>query len=337
MVSVIIPVYNGAEFLEKCLRSVMQQTYQDIEIIVIDDGSKDNSYEICERLVKEDKRIRLFRQENAGVSAARNKGMSVAKGDYITFVDADDVLLSRGIETLLEAAGNDADLIIGSHEEFRGKHTRKVVWEKREYTYDSEKEKISEFDKLVIFPWGKLYKHAIITNNSLLFDPSLAFGEDHAFNFLYCKCAGKIKTCSEIVYQYRMGGMASSVKYYANKNQMALALLKAYGLFFDGLKNIPLNILKKIVRGGFLGSVEHYLTHCDFRTAIKKVNETLALFSPYLCENTVDGEMYSLKLTRSILQGDAKGVALQVYKENWIRILLRKAKKLYYKVFTKRI
>ena len=99
-VSIIIPVYNNEKYVEKCIRSVMNQTFRDLEILVIDDGSTDKSGEILDHLAAEDKRIRLFHQENSGVAAARNKGLDSATGEYFTFVDGDDYIASDYIEKL---------------------------------------------------------------------------------------------------------------------------------------------------------------------------------------------------------------------------------------------
>ena len=103
-VSVIVPVYNIIEYLERCVNSLTSQTYRDLEIILVDDGSTDGSGELCDELTKKDERIRVFYQENAGSSAARNKGIKAAKGEYISFVDSDDYVNPDFIEKMIEAA-----------------------------------------------------------------------------------------------------------------------------------------------------------------------------------------------------------------------------------------
>ena len=92
LISVIVPVYNREMYLERCVRSIMNQTYQNLEILLVDDGSTDGSGEICERLAKEDKRIRVFHKENGGSSSARNLGIREAKGEYLGFIDSDDYI-----------------------------------------------------------------------------------------------------------------------------------------------------------------------------------------------------------------------------------------------------
>lgn len=111
LVSIIIPVYNTEQFLEECLNSIVNQTYKNLEIILINDGSTDSSMEICKRYQKKDKRIILISQENKGAGVARNKGLDVAKGEYITFVDSDDFVNLKMIETFLKACLNHNVLV----------------------------------------------------------------------------------------------------------------------------------------------------------------------------------------------------------------------------------
>ncbi len=101
MISIIVPVYNKAKYLDKCLNSVLEQTYKDLEIILVDDGSKDNSLSICEDYAKRDNRIKVFHKENGGAASARNLGLDNSKGEYIGFVDADDFIDSSMYEELL--------------------------------------------------------------------------------------------------------------------------------------------------------------------------------------------------------------------------------------------
>lgn len=116
LVSIIVPVYNVEKYVERCLESLISQTYKNLEIIVIDDGSADSSLEKCDKIAKTDGRIKLFSQKNGGVSAARNFGLSVFSGDYVTFVDSDDYVSPVHIEILLKnSVKYGADIsVIGS-------------------------------------------------------------------------------------------------------------------------------------------------------------------------------------------------------------------------------
>ena len=105
-VSVIVPVYNGERYLEKCIASILGQTHADLELILIDDGSRDNSGKICDSWSEKDARIQVIHQENQGVSAARNAGLEIATGDYIGFVDADDEIAPETYEAILQQIGD---------------------------------------------------------------------------------------------------------------------------------------------------------------------------------------------------------------------------------------
>lgn len=110
-VSIVVPVYNGERYLEKCIESILRQTHADMELILINDGSRDNSGTICDHWAKKDARIRVIHQENQGVSAARNAGLDIATGEYIGFVDADDEIAPETYETALQQMG-DHDIVM---------------------------------------------------------------------------------------------------------------------------------------------------------------------------------------------------------------------------------
>ena len=111
MISVIVPVYNVEEYLEECLESIRKQTYQNIEVILVNDGSTDGSKEICERYCQQDPRFRLINKENQGLSIARNRGVKESNGEYIMFVDSDDVVKENIVEVLLSYMKADVDLV----------------------------------------------------------------------------------------------------------------------------------------------------------------------------------------------------------------------------------
>lgn len=111
MISVIVPVYNVEEYLEECLDSIINQTYTDIDVILVNDGSTDNSQAICERYCEQDSRFHLINQENKGLSGARNRGMSESKGEFITFVDSDDVLKEDMLKQLMKQVTSDIDIV----------------------------------------------------------------------------------------------------------------------------------------------------------------------------------------------------------------------------------
>ena len=111
MISIIVPVYNVEEYLEECLESIRKQTYQDIEVILVNDGSTDDSQAICEHICQTDKRFRLINQKNQGQSVARNHGVKESIGEYIMFVDSDDVVSLGLLEQLMKYMSNGIDIV----------------------------------------------------------------------------------------------------------------------------------------------------------------------------------------------------------------------------------
>lgn len=171
-VSVIVPVYNAEQFLGKCIDSIIGQTYKNIELILVDDGSSDSSGRICDEYAEKDARIKVIHQKNSGVSAARNAGMASAAGDLYFFVDSDDYIPVDSIESLhMTMEGYDADISIGIEEYFRYKGGREAHW-KRPFRNPSRsicmdtKAALKELLRQKTISgsaWGKLYKKHVFS------------------------------------------------------------------------------------------------------------------------------------------------------------------------------
>lgn len=181
LISVIIPVYNVENYLDTCLTSVLGNTYKNIEVICINDGSSDNSLAILKTFENKDNRIIVVDKDNQGVSNARNVGLKAAHGDWISFVDSDDWIHPQFFETLLEIGReNDADVIAGNHirkkeyEEFDSVDLQNVHYSKVDLN------EIYRNRNLKNFVWGKLYKKEILAGKQ--FDENIAYGEDFLFN-----------------------------------------------------------------------------------------------------------------------------------------------------------
>lgn len=169
-VSVIIPVYKKEDTLKKCLESVGKQTLKEIEIIIIDDGSPDGCWDIMKEYAKEDNRIITIRQNNKGVSCARNTGLLRAKGEYITFVDADDILIDSMLEELYEKATEYQAQVAACS----SKSTRDFIC----MVLDQEEAiiKMFEDDGFGVSVWGKLYQRELF--QTISFPPGVKLGED---------------------------------------------------------------------------------------------------------------------------------------------------------------
>lgn len=208
MISIIVPVYNAEKYLEECLASIARQAFLDFECILIDDGSEDKSGSICDTWSLKDKRFHVVHQENSGVSSARNKGIEIAKGEYIAFVDSDDWLESDYLQTLYNRIDSDkSDLsILGICRDFPQGNSKRYSYKSCSFPLDCEhvEEFVGLVDSLILYsPYVKLYCKDIIRNNSISFDESVSYGEDLLFNFQYLRHVRNI-TCSDaVLYHYR--------------------------------------------------------------------------------------------------------------------------------------
>lgn len=201
LISVIIPVYNGQDYLEKCIESVISQTYPNLEIIIVNDGSTDNTGEICARLGKKHTNIRILSMQDEGVSAARNAGMEAAEGELLAFVDADDRLREKTLEILYrEMVRTDSDVCgcgffqwSKEGEWKQGRTDSKEQGKTRTYTGEEylEQEILNGNSRC----WSKLYRRSVI--GDLRFRKELTIGEDMLF---LVELLSKVKRISEVDY-----------------------------------------------------------------------------------------------------------------------------------------
>lgn len=189
-ISIIIPVYNVEKYIRECMYSATNQTLKDIEIICIDDGSPDNSGAIIDEYASKDSRVHVVHQKNSGVSATRNNGIDLAKGEYIKFMDSDDVLDLNACEICYnKAKSENADIVV--HDSFN------EVFNKGQFFLIP----LPEFPDGVV--WSGLYKTSFIKENNIRFNESTSYGEDQAFNLLCNPKANKIVCIPNHFYIYR--------------------------------------------------------------------------------------------------------------------------------------
>ena len=202
-VSIIVPVYNAEKFLGRCVESLLEQTYTAIEILLVDDGSRDGSAEICQEFCRKDARVRYLYKENGGVASARNFGIENASGEYLLFVDSDDFVAPQTVDLLLRHSTEvDADLAICSYlvltirEEIL-RSFGEGVYIGRGAIAKLLDEKMG--DSILHACWGKLYKRAAITEMQ---DPFFPIGEDWVFNVVNLKNVQTIALVDEPLYYY---------------------------------------------------------------------------------------------------------------------------------------
>lgn len=204
LVSVIIPVYNVGEILKESVNSLLLGEYQKIEILIVDDGSDEQTTRMCDDIAGKDERIKVIHQQNMGVSGARNTGIDCAKGDYILFVDADDKAEKQLISTLLDdCKKNGADIAISGYREWYEVDKYEEVNCSKEFSIKEEKEVLKEFflsNKIGWNVWAKLYKKDVIGN--IRFVEGKKTAEDMFFVYEVLKNAKKIVIHEEPLYNY---------------------------------------------------------------------------------------------------------------------------------------
>lgn len=192
LVSVIIPVYNAELFLRKCIDSVVSQTYLSIEVLLIDDGSTDNSGAICDERAQKDTRVRVIHKKNEGVSIARNVGIKEACGEYVIFLDADDMMQKECVSNLIQA--KDYPLVVCGYEKFGYREGFDGPDSSQQITIGKELADRwnSTAETWWWFVWGKLFRRDVIINNNLTFKSDMIYLEDFCFVLDYLRCVDKV-------------------------------------------------------------------------------------------------------------------------------------------------
>ena len=208
-VSVIVPVYNAEKVLRFCVNSILNQTFKDFELILIDDGSTDGSGALCDEYALKFENLRVKHIENQGVSVARNIGIELAKGDYICFVDSDDYVAENYLEELTRLITSNNDNIWCGFQTVDGYENAKVLQkvffsDKESFSYSNVNEIMTLHDKwLDAGPVCKLYKRSVIEENQIRFPEALSLGEDLLFNYEYLDCtSGSIVIINKCLYNY---------------------------------------------------------------------------------------------------------------------------------------
>ncbi|MCT3385398.1 glycosyltransferase [Lactobacillus johnsonii] len=275
-VSIILPIYNAEKYLEECVKSVITQTYQNIQIILVNDGSKDNSWEICQNLKKKDPRIIAITQKNSGVSVARNAGLNIADGEWIMFVDPDDVLSQDIVEKLLLKTDSDVDIVACTCYGFNENEKKLAHFFANDRAFISDKtdlylqllnSRYGQSGSLITaigVPWGKIYRRSFIDKYELKFDPNLRRMQDNVFNMYAFDYARKIYYLDKPLYFYRIDHVnkynEKHIKefkkiflpvvreQYKCLNELGLyANERIYNEYINEVSNIYLNIIKGII------------------------------------------------------------------------------------------
>ncbi|MBR2724965.1 MAG: glycosyltransferase [Ruminococcus sp.] len=244
-VSIIVPVYNAENYLHKCIASILNQNFSDFELILVNDGSKDNSGNICDKYARSDNRIKVVHKENGGVSSARNRGLDEACGKYIMFCDSDDYVSELYCSSLVNLADNDEEsLIIAGITLLDDSDTPTEILCDAYPTGKSASLSNQEFCDLFVklnfdgsfqlmhMPVNKLYSRKIIELNKLRFDTSICYNEDIIFNLQYLDKTKSVRIFNESIYYYYTATPDSACKKYIEN------LIDIYQIKEDMMKKV---------------------------------------------------------------------------------------------------
>lgn len=293
LISVIVPVYNSEKYLGRCVDSIRSQTYSNLEIILIDDGSLDNCPMICDSFAEKDKRVKVFHKENGGASSARNVGIEKASGDYICFVDSDDILCENSILDLCNAIENNkcqyaAGIcgILGSNKVKNYIDSEKII----DYKENPEDLLIYITSNGSYSPYAKIYDANIIKKYNIKYDERLKCSEDALFIRQYLSYCSRIVLIPQIVYLYNTKNDSSlSKKYYPDfcfyftQKMCALEKLTNNLEISDSVKHDF--IYDRAVHGLYI-SIRHYLTHCNNKEqSVVLIKKSIELLKKWLANN----------------------------------------------------
>ena len=293
VISIIIPVYKAEKWISRCIESVIDQSYKNLDIILINDGSPDKSGSICDEYAKKDKRIIVIHKKNEGPSIARNIGLKLSVGDYIQFVDSDDWLSREACEILLEnmEQENVNQVVCGLNVTKNGKTLRTPHLPRKKYSIFKAPNEFFELLKIFASPCNKLYKKEYITHG---FDPSLSAGEDLIFNLNYLKNTDKILTIPECLYNVSLDNDQSlNRKFRLDRLDL---FLKSQDLIFEFCDNIyGENYNKTILYNKSVLGV-----HAYYRNVCKNLNKNQAIqiIKKYFDNEDVNLAAHNSKLER---------------------------------------
>ena len=221
-ISIIVPVYNGVNKIRRCVDSIINQTYPSIEIVLVDDGSKDGSAQICDEYEGEYKNVKVIHKSNGGVSSARNVGLKYATGEYIGFLDSDDYIASNMYQTMIEEI-DGFDLVMCGYYQDEKKHIG-VTYNQCVSKEDAIRNIIGR-GQFKGFPWNKLFRKSIIEEGNITFNTDIHMCEDLLFCVQYINRAKTIRLISEALYYYdNSEGIVSSGKF----NPKKMSVIEAY-------------------------------------------------------------------------------------------------------------
>lgn len=285
LVTIILPAYNAEKTIARAIQSARCQEYSDLEIIVIDDGSSDSTLNICNALADKDNRLKIWHINNSGPSAARNYGLSQAKGEFICFMDADDEMSPTMISQLVSNMQDDTDLVACGYKvrsnngdyAFEQKLDDKSYPNNRLYEFIENLQEAKAFNPL----WNKIFRRSIINDNNIKMDTTVDMGEDYLFVVDYCAHTTlSLKTIDKILYCYHLSPNGLQVTANRDENYIRrISQLNRLRKLFE-YKNYPLDSLNsEYMRVTYTSLIEDIETN-NIITYIQQTKYLKTILSP---------------------------------------------------------
>lgn len=289
VVSIIIPVYNVEKYLERCVESCLSQNMENIEIILVNDGSTDNSLNICRKYEKQNKYIRVIDKKNTGVSDTRNCGIASASGEYLLFVDSDDYLENDMCSRLLECMKPGIDMVVcGYVRERADYHEVKCPTSDRIFSAEQhfKAAQFMEASSCLFVCWNKLYRKNRVTCQ---FRREMTFGEDSVFNMQYISGCNQICVTTYLGYHYNVSNENSAMKHY-HKNMLQMCIYE-YAEIKKGLSNdLELKDVNQFAANHFMDNIWYFLLpvlmNCGEMTRSEKIIELKQIID-WICKESI--------------------------------------------------
>lgn len=284
-ISIIIPAYNAEEYIINCLESISKQTFTDFEVIVVDDGSKDNTANLCTEYTKCDPRFRLLKQANGGVSSARNLGLKKIKGEWVTFIDADDWIESNTLDILYSYISENIDIVMGGFFFSRGiKETISLcsptLIHKKDFPSFPLALMVPDASKVdgimvsveqICAACGKLTRKELLEKHDICFDENLKLNEDGHFHLRCFLKARDVVIIDTPLYHYRITSSSANFRYRPDIHEENLKWAEAFGKI---AKELPTEI-----QSDFL-SLSTYRMYCNLMNLnIENANNHISTYS----------------------------------------------------------
>ena len=265
-ISIIVPVYNIAKYLPSCIESILSQSFRDFELLLVDDGSTDDSGRICDKYAEEDSRIRVFHKNNEGVSSARNVGLDNAKGEWVYFVDSDDEMIYNGLSIMISGLSPNIDLAIYGYEVYNDNGDKTYSITNRITKQITNLEAMNElfiasYYRYQGYIWNKLFRKSVIDSSRLRFSNDIFYNEDRLFiiQFLNHSETPVLFTTNPVY------------KYYEREGSAMASLYEGFNYKF--VTDLHAQILiNEIVRGNYpeqLGDISNFEVYRSFRRIIR--------------------------------------------------------------------